>query len=100
MVGWCKIMLSDEEKKYYHKINNLDIALEETNHKYIMIHQWSKDKSHKWGIAVFNYDKDEYYWYLKTYGNFRGKICKEFTRNYNCTIAVCLKEFYSLLEKE
>ena len=29
-------MLSDEEKKYYHRINNLDIALEETNHKYIM----------------------------------------------------------------
>lgn len=32
--------------------------------------------------------------------NFRGKICKEFKQNYNCTIAMCLKEFYSLLEKE
>lgn len=62
------------EKKYYHKINNLDIALEETNHKYIMIHQWSKDKSHKWGIAVFEYDKDEYYWYLRTYGKFSPDI--------------------------
>ena len=59
-----------EEKKYYHKINNLDIALEETTHKYIMIHQWAKDKSHKWGIAVFNYDNDECYWYLRIYSNF------------------------------
>ena len=32
--------------------------------------------------------------------NFKGKICKEFTKNYNCVIAVCLNEFYSLLEKE
>lgn len=32
--------------------------------------------------------------------NFRGKICKEFKQNYNCTIAMCLKEFYSLLEKD
>ena len=32
--------------------------------------------------------------------NFKGKICKEFKQNYNCTIAMCLKEFYSLLEKE
>ena len=67
-------MLSDEEKKYYHRINNLDIALEETNHKYIMINQWSKDKSRKWGIAVFDYDRDEYYWYLRTYGNFSPDI--------------------------
>lgn len=67
--------MSEEEKnKYYHRINNLDIALEETNHKYIMIHQWSKDKSHKWGIAVFNYDKDECYWFLRTYGNFSPDI--------------------------
>lgn len=57
--------------KYYHKINNLDIALEETNHKYIMINQWAKDFSHKWGIAVFKYD-EEGYWYLRTYGNFDG----------------------------
>ena len=56
--------------KYYHKVNNLDIALEETNHKYIMINQWAKDFSHKWGIAGFYYDKDEDYWYLRTYGNF------------------------------
>lgn len=67
-------MLSeDEKKKYYHKINNLDIQLCETNHKYIMIHQWSKDFSHKWGIAVFKYENDEYYWYLRTYGNFNNK---------------------------
>lgn len=59
-----------EEKKYYHRINNLDIALEETTHKYIMIHQWAKDKSHKWGIAVFHYDNNECYWYLRTYSNF------------------------------
>lgn len=32
--------------------------------------------------------------------NFRGKICDEFTKNYECTIGACLKEFYSLLEKE
>ena len=31
--------------------------------------------------------------------NFRGKICEEFTKNYECTIGACLKEFYSLLEK-
>lgn len=66
--------MSDEEKKYYHRINNLDIALEETNHKYIMIHQWAKDKSHKWGIAVFEYDNDECYWYLRTYSNFTPDI--------------------------
>lgn len=59
-----------EEKKYYHRINNLDIALEETDHKYIMIHQWAKDERYKWGIAVFNYEEDEGYWYLRTYGNF------------------------------
>ena len=65
---------ASEEKKYYHRINNLDIALEETNHKYIMIHQWAKDKSHKWGIATFDYDNDECYWYLRTYGNFTPDI--------------------------
>jgi len=48
--------------KYYHRINNLDIALEETNHKYIMINQWSKDNSYKWGIASFEYN-DEYDYY-------------------------------------
>lgn len=32
--------------------------------------------------------------------NFRGKICEDLTKNYNCTIAVCLNEFYSLLKKE
>lgn len=37
-----------EEKKYYHRINNLDIDLEETNHKYIMINQWAADNSHRW----------------------------------------------------
>lgn len=60
-------------KKYYHKINNLDIALKETNHKYIMIYQWAKDFSHKWGIAGFYYDDEENYWYLRTYGNFNYK---------------------------
>ena len=39
-------------KKYYKRINNLDIALEETNHKYIMIHQWSVDNSHKMQIGM------------------------------------------------
>ena len=67
--------LSEEEKKkYYHRTNNLDIALEETNHKYIMINQWAKDKSHKWGIAVFKHDDEEDYWYLRTYGNFESSI--------------------------
>jgi hypothetical protein len=32
--------------------------------------------------------------------DFRGKICDEFEKNYNCVIGVCLKEFYTLLEKE
>lgn len=32
--------------------------------------------------------------------NFKGKICEDFTKNYNCVIAVCLNEFHSLLEKE
>lgn len=63
-----------EKSEYYHKINNLDIALEETNHKYIMINQWAKDFSHKWGIAVFRYEKDEDYWYLQTYGNFNPNV--------------------------
>ena len=60
------------KKKYYHKINDLDIELCETNHKYIMIHQWSKDPNniHRWGIAGFYYDEEENYWYIKTYGNF------------------------------
>ena len=66
--------MSEENKKYYHRINNLDIALEETNHKYIMIHEWAKDKSRKWGIAVFEYNNDECYWYLRTYGNFTPGI--------------------------
>ena len=35
------------DRKYYKRINNLDIALEETNHKYLMIHQWARDNSHK-----------------------------------------------------
>lgn len=60
--------------KYYHKINNLDIALAETKRKYIMIHQWAKDFSHKWGIATFEYEEDEGYWYLRTYGNFNSNI--------------------------
>lgn len=63
-----------EKNKYYHKINNLDIQLCETNHKYIMIHQWAKDFSHKWGIAVFHYETDEGYWYLQTYGNFNPNV--------------------------
>jgi hypothetical protein len=63
-----------EDRKYYHRINNLDIALEETNHKYIMINQWAKDNSHKWGIAGFYCDKDENYWYLQTYCNFSENI--------------------------
>lgn len=32
--------------------------------------------------------------------NFKGKICEDLTKNYNCSIGVFLKEFYSLLEKE
>lgn len=61
-------------KKYYKRINNLDIDLCETNHKYIMVHQWSKDNSYRWGIASFQYDKDEGYWYLRTYGNFNPGV--------------------------
>lgn len=52
------------DRKYYKRINNLDIALEKTNHKYVMINQWAKDNSHKWGIASFEYDEDADYWYL------------------------------------
>jgi uncharacterized pyridoxamine 5'-phosphate oxidase family protein len=37
-------------KKYYKRINNLDIELCKTNHNYLMIHEWSKDNSHRWGI--------------------------------------------------
>lgn len=48
-------------KKYYKRINNLDIALEKTNHKYVMINQWARDNSRKWGIASFKYDEDEDY---------------------------------------
>lgn len=66
-------MSDEEKKKYYHRINNLDIALGETKHKYIMIHQWARDNSYKWGIAVFKYD-DEGYWYLRTYGNFGPNV--------------------------
>lgn len=61
-------------KEYYKRINNLDIAIEETNHKYIMIHQWAENNSCKWGIASFRYDKDEDYWYLQTYGNFNSNV--------------------------
>lgn len=48
-------------RKYYKRINNLDIALEKTNHKYVMINQWARDNSHKWGIASFKYDEDGNY---------------------------------------
>lgn len=61
-------------RKYYKRINNLDIALCEGRNKYIMIHQWAKDFSRKWGIAVFYYDEDEDYWYLRTYGNFNPNV--------------------------
>ena len=61
-------------REYYKRINNLDIALKETNHKYIMIHQWAVDNSHKWGIASFRYNEDEGYWYLQTYGNFNPNV--------------------------
>ena len=44
-------------RKYYKRINNLDIALEKTNHKYIMINQWAIDNSHKWRKSD-NYDED------------------------------------------
>lgn len=63
-----------EEKKYYHRINNLDIDLEETNHKYIMINQWAADNSHRWGIASFRFDYSENYWYLQTYGSFGPQV--------------------------
>ena len=62
------------DRKYYKRINNLDIALEGTNYKYIMINQWAIDNSHKWGIATFKYDEDEHYWYLRTYGNFNCNV--------------------------
>lgn len=61
-------------REYYKRINNLDIALEETNHKYLMINQWARDNSHKWGIASFRYNEDEDYWYLQTYGNFNPNV--------------------------
>ena len=61
------------KKKYYKRINNLDIDLCETNHKYIMIHQWAVDDSHKWGIAIFQLD-EEGYWYLRTFGKFNHNV--------------------------
>lgn len=61
-------------RKYYKRINNLDIALEKTNHKYIMINQWAMDNSHKWEIASFIYDEDEDCWYFRTYGNFNANV--------------------------
>lgn len=61
-------------RKYYKRINNLDIALEKTNHKYVMINQWARDNSHKWEIASFEYDEDGDYWYLRTYGNFNFNV--------------------------
>ena len=67
-------MLKIKDKEYYHRINNLDIDLCESNHKYIMIHQWSEDFSYRWGIAIFEYDGDEHYWYLKTFGSFSPSI--------------------------
>lgn len=63
-----------KDKKYYHRINNLDIALEKTIHKYLMINQWAKDNSRKWGIAGFHYNEDEEYWFLQTYGNFNNNV--------------------------
>ena len=66
-------MTEAEKKKYYYKLNKYDIALEETNHKYIMIHEWAKDSTHKWGIAVYQYDDDSGYWYLRTYDNINKK---------------------------
>lgn len=62
-----------DERKYYHRINNLDIALEETNHKYIMINQWAIDNSYKWGIAVFNCD-DEGFWNVEIFRKFDLKV--------------------------
>lgn len=63
-----------KDKKYYHKINNLDIELKGINRKYIMIHQLDKTSSYKWGIASFEYEEDEGYWYLRTYGNFNSNV--------------------------
>lgn len=63
----------EKEKKYYHKINNLDLELLETHGKYLMIHQWAPDFSHRYGIASFIYD-NEGYWYLRTYGEFNKSV--------------------------
>ena len=60
-------------KEYYKRINNLDIELCKTNHNYIMIHEWAKDNSHRWGIAVFEFNDKDDYWFFKTYGNFNNK---------------------------
>lgn len=56
-------------KKYYHRINNLDIDLEKTNHKYIMINEWSKDNTHRWGIAHFVYNEEYDYYELQGIGD-------------------------------
>lgn len=41
-------------RKYYKRINNLDISLEKTNHKCVMINQWAKDNSHNGELQVLN----------------------------------------------
>ena len=38
-----------------------------------MIHEWAKDNSHRWGIAVFEFNDKDDYWFFKTYGNFNNK---------------------------
>lgn len=59
--------------KYFKRINNLDIELQTTNHKYLMIHEWAKDNSHRWGIAVFEFDDKDDYWFFRTYDNFNNR---------------------------
>lgn len=64
-----------EKEKYYHRINNLDIQLVKGPHKnYIMINQWAEDNSHCWGIAMFDWEISDEYWYVKTFGNFGKRV--------------------------
>lgn len=58
------------DDKYYHRINNIDIAVYryDNNGSYIQICELGKTS--KWGIATFQFDEDNGYWYLRTYGNF------------------------------
>lgn len=53
------------DKEYYYKLNHYDIEL--CDGRYIMIHKWAQDFSHKWGIFVYVYDDKEGYWKIESF---------------------------------